>query len=269
MATFAHALAGHAALIADTLTVEQVYSLAEAISSPQSGPNPGLEQRCYDAVPQLEFRPLIRTLLQTWQMSAPQASGESIAYLLLGAATSTRRVRAKQRVELIWTGPATDNIPLRRTEQALLETINAAQTSLLIVSFAVYLLASIADAVLTAGRRGVAIDICVESATREGGANRFDPIRALGPQICSVASIYEWPLEKRSSAESNNRGVLHAKCAVADRSLLFISSANLTEYAMGSNMELGVLIRGGRQPGQVVDHFRGLMKKEELAELKG
>ncbi|MCB0132377.1 MAG: DISARM system phospholipase D-like protein DrmC [Caldilineaceae bacterium] len=267
MATLAYTLTEHAALIADTLTGEQVYSLAGAISSPQPGPHPGLAQRCYDAVPQLEFRPLVRMLLQTWQTSAPRVSGESVAYLLLGAAASTQRVRVKQRVELIWTGPATNNIPLRRTEQALLETINAAQTSLLIVSFAVYLLESIADAVLAAGRRGVAVDICVESATRDGGANRFDPVRALGPQICRVASIYAWPLGKRSRAENGDVGALHAKCAVADRRLLFISSANLTGHAMDVNMELGVLIHGGRQPGQAADHFRSLIESGQLAEL--
>ena len=45
------------------------------------------------------------------------------------------------------------------------------------------------------------------------------------------------------------------KCAVADGRWLYLSSANLTEYAFSINMELGVLITGGSTPVQVEDHF--------------
>jgi cardiolipin synthase A/B len=54
-------------------------------------------------------------------------------------------------------------------------------------------------------------------------------------------------------------GSLHAKCAVADDDLLFITSANLTEFAMNLNMELGILVRGGELPGQVRLHFERLI----------
>jgi PLD-like domain len=43
---------------------------------------------------------------------------------------------------------------------------------------------------------------------------------------------------------------LHAKCAVIDSNLLFLSSANLTEFAFNLNMELGVLIKGGSLPAR-------------------
>ena len=52
---------------------------------------------------------------------------------------------------------------------------------------------------------------------------------------------------------------------VADGHWLFLSSANLTEYALSLNMELGVLIRGGPLPRQVEDHFSGLIAAGELA----
>ena len=42
---------------------------------------------------------------------------------------------------------------------------------------------------------------------------------------------------------------------------MLISSANLTEYAMTLNMELGVLIRGGPQPGQVQAHLTRLVER--------
>jgi len=47
---------------------------------------------------------------------------------------------------------------------------------------------------------------------------------------------------------------------VADDAGLLISSANLTEYAMMLNMEMGVLIHGGPLPGQAREHFNRLIQ---------
>jgi phosphatidylserine/phosphatidylglycerophosphate/cardiolipin synthase-like enzyme len=58
--------------------------------------------------------------------------------------------------------------------------------------------------------------------------------------------------------------LLHAKCAVADRERLLISSANLTEFAFTLNMELGVLIRGGPLPGRVEDYLTALIDSRVL-----
>jgi phosphatidylserine/phosphatidylglycerophosphate/cardiolipin synthase-like enzyme len=51
------------------------------------------------------------------------------------------------------------------------------------------------------------------------------------------------------------------KCLVADARRLFVSSANLTEYAFTTNMELGLLITGGKLPIQVEAHFDRLIAK--------
>ena len=50
-----------------------------------------------------------------------------------------------------------------------------------------------------------------------------------------------------------------AKVAVADKNSCFITSANLTGYAMEKNMEAGVLISGGRIPRLLDDHLRSLV----------
>ena len=52
---------------------------------------------------------------------------------------------------------------------------------------------------------------------------------------------------------------VHAKCAVADSKLAFITSANLTTAAMERNMELGMLIRGGSVPQQLRQHLAALV----------
>jgi len=59
-------------------------------------------------------------------------------------------------------------------------------------------------------------------------------------------------------------GFLHAKFAVADEAALFVSSANLTEYAFNFNMELGLLVRGGDLPAQMVSHLRHLVEERVL-----
>ena len=48
--------------------------------------------------------------------------------------------------------------------------------------------------------------------------------------------------------------------AVADGNTCFITSANLTGYAMERNMEAGVLITGGQIPRMLNDHLRSLVE---------
>lgn len=56
--------------------------------------------------------------------------------------------------------------------------------------------------------------------------------------------------------------------AIADAHLLFVSSANLTDYALNLNMELGVLIAGGSQPQTVVAQFDALIAQGILQRVK-
>jgi phosphatidylserine/phosphatidylglycerophosphate/cardiolipin synthase-like enzyme len=54
-------------------------------------------------------------------------------------------------------------------------------------------------------------------------------------------------------------GSVHAKVAVADEAICFVSSANLTSHAMEKNMEAGVLIRGGVLPERLHQHLNALV----------
>ena len=136
--------------------------------------------------------------------------------MLRTAATTTRSVKEAQTVELVWTGPLVAGPAMRRTDQALLQVINAAQQSLLIVSFAVYKISAIAAAIVRAAERGVMIRICVEAPEPSGQKMAHDTIKALGTAVAQRAAIYVWPSKKRPTDELGRAGVLHAKCAVAD-----------------------------------------------------
>jgi phosphatidylserine/phosphatidylglycerophosphate/cardiolipin synthase-like enzyme len=85
---------------------------------------------------------------------------------------------------------------------------------------------------------------------------------------CELSKLTEMPPWQRPQNEQGHFGSLHVKCAVADDRTLFISSANLTEYALTLNMELGVLIQDGPLPADVNRHFEGLMEEGVLVEVR-
>ena len=64
---------------------------------------------------------------------------------------------------------------------------------------------------------------------------------------------------------SGKLGILHVKCVVGDGRWLFLSSANLTKYAFSLNMELGVLITGGKAPQIIEAMFETLIREGVLA----
>jgi phosphatidylserine/phosphatidylglycerophosphate/cardiolipin synthase-like enzyme len=71
-----------------------------------------------------------------------------------------------------------------------------------------------------------------------------------------AAEFYTWNGENPGFDKA---GSVHAKCAVADGDVAFITSANLTGAAMERNMELGTLIRGGHLPHQLQSHLQALV----------
>jgi phosphatidylserine/phosphatidylglycerophosphate/cardiolipin synthase-like enzyme len=183
---------------------------------------------------------------------------------LLSASEAEAVHRETQTVELTWTGPDSHIIPVRRTDQALLQLIAEARTRLLIVSFAVYKAESILQSIMDALQRGVVTTLCLETPDASEGKIAFDTIKALGPEVARRAQLVVWPHDQRPHSSDGKHGSLHAKVAVADGATLLVSSANLTEYAMTLNMELGVLVRGGELPAKVEAHFAKLIEQDIL-----
>lgn len=202
------------------------------------------------------YRSLVTQFLDNLQPVLSDILPESISLTLLTAAYSEKERRTNQHLELVWTGPKVGLIPLRQTQQAILQLIESAKVRITIVSYAVYNIPHICEALIKAANRGVQIIIIVETPDRLEGKNAYSTLRSLGTEVATTCEVYFWPLEKRNVDVRGKAGILHVKCAVADGNLLFLSSANLTEYAFTLNMELGVLIAGGSIPSQVEEHFR-------------
>ncbi|HMQ29465.1 MAG TPA: DISARM system phospholipase D-like protein DrmC [Chloroflexaceae bacterium] len=254
-----HELITAAVRLAERLPAGTIQSLAAAMVGAVGGEWEPLRHRALQVVPQPETRALVADFLATWRSRAPAVTPSEAALMLRTAAVTTRTLREAQSVELVWTGPLVGSVSMRRTDQALLQVINSARHTLLIVSFAVYKIPAIAAALVRAAGRGVSIRICVEAPEPSGQKMAYDTIKALGADVAQHASIYVWPSDRRPVDGSGHTGVLHAKCAVADDRLLFVSSANLTDHALNLNIELGALIYGGSEPGTVAAQFERLI----------
>ncbi len=219
------------------------------------------------AIPHLHYRGLACNFLDLWRGRASSLSPEAVALALRTAAHAEQVHRGRQSLELVWTGPATDGHHFRRTEQAILQVIESADRRVLVVSYAVYRIPRICEALVRAAGRGVALSVVVETPDPQAGKDAYDTLRALGPDVALRSNVYYWPHDRRPKDQSGKSGILHVKCVVADGRRLFLSSANLTEYAFTLNMELGLLVTGGDAPGQVECHFDRLIGEQVLVKV--
>lgn len=143
-----------------------------------------------------------------------------------------------------------------------MQIINAAEQTLFITSFVAYDVSTIVKALNAANDRGVVISMLLELSQDHGGSITFDAIgkmRALVP----AARIYAW----RDKADPFSDGRVHAKVAVADGRMCFITSANLTGHAMEKNMEAGVLVTGEPIPCLLRDHLKALIDMRVVAQV--
>lgn len=195
---------------------------------------------------------VVDQLIDAWRSTSVGA--DELALMLLAAGHVFTKATNQQSTELVWTGPTTPFVSARRTEQALLQVINAAEQTLFITSFVAYDVSTIVKALNAANDRGVVISMLLELSQDHGGSITFDAIgnmRTLVP----AARLYAWS----DKADTFSDGRVHAKVAVADGRTCFITSANLTGHAMEKNMEAGVLISGGHISALLDRHLRSLV----------
>jgi cardiolipin synthase len=195
---------------------------------------------------------LIHNLVDAWRLA--KVSAAELASMLLASSYALSKTAAEQSIELVWTGPTTPFVSARRTEQALLEVINTAKLELFITSFVAYDFSSIVNALNTACARGVVIKMLLESSQAHGGSINIDVIGKMR-KLVPTALLFAW----REKGDEFSDGRVHAKVAIADGNRCFITSANLTGYAMERNMEAGVLITGGQIPNLLNEHLKSLV----------
>jgi phosphatidylserine/phosphatidylglycerophosphate/cardiolipin synthase-like enzyme len=203
-------------------------------------------------------------LLARWDTAGGSVGPQAFAWALRAAGAMDAWHRARQRIELVWTGPTPQGSTLRRIDQGLLEVLRRAQRSLVVVTFAAWEMPLVQQALQAVIERGVRTIFVMETRAESGGRLRGDARDALGAELLRRAEVYVWPLEQRPRENDGRWGSLHAKCALADDHVLLVSSANLTGHAMNLNMELGLLVEGGEMPARVGAHLRGLITEGVL-----
>lgn len=196
---------------------------------------------------------VVEQLAVAWQNT--KVGSDELASMLIAASHVYAKAASEQSTELVWTGPTTPFVSTRRTEQALLQVINSAEHSLFITSFVAYGVSTIVKALNKANDRGVAISMLLELSQDHGGSITFDAIGKMRT-LLPAAKLYAW----HDKGDQFSDGRVHAKVAVADGRMCFITSANLTGHAMDKNMEAGVLISGGHIAKLLHEHLRSLVE---------
>ena len=191
-------------------------------------------------------------LNRAWS-ATPETSGASIA-LALETALTSRRIAASATVDVVITGPASPEAPVRLTSEVVRQMIDGAQQRVMLVSYAAYQMPSIIAALDKAAARGVRVDLILESAEfLEGGG---------GAAAYARYRTYQWPIEQREPPDAK----LHAKAVIVDARDVLLTSANMTNAAYDKNIELGVLCRGGTTAQRIQRHFESLISRGVLTE---
>jgi cardiolipin synthase len=252
----ATALLDHLSAMGQALSPDTINDLSTRI---QELPRP--ESATLISAPSPRERVLVERLIALWN-KLPDLSAHCVAFALLAAGRTASQVADLQTIELAWTGPRTGVIPTRRIDQALYEVVASSERELVVVSYAVFNVPRVVEALNAAVDRGVDVILVLEFEGAEG-EQTYDPLVALRGLRDSIA-VYHWPFSKRPDIGHGKRGFIHVKAAVADQTLALISSANMTSYGLEANMELGVLVRGAVVPERIGRHFRQLIQEGVL-----
>jgi phosphatidylserine/phosphatidylglycerophosphate/cardiolipin synthase-like enzyme len=168
--------------------------------------------------------------------------------LLLGAGRAIQRIRERQSVDVVWTGPDPGTGSGRLTAATVIDLIGEARHEILLVSYVTQTEPQIDTALAAAAARGVEVTILAE---RQADNPAYTSSGAPFPRLQALR-LY-WPASQRLPGAA-----LHAKIIVVDRRIALVGSANLTGRAMEANLECGILIRDGSEPLAICRHIAEL-----------
>jgi phosphatidylserine/phosphatidylglycerophosphate/cardiolipin synthase-like enzyme len=167
-------------------------------------------------------------------------------------------------IDLVTSGPEAEGITNRDTSVVVRELFTHAETSVLVVGYAIYQGQRVFEAL--AKRMEEIPDLNVKmflNISRPDGNTTASEI--LVSQYAQRFKTSQWPAEcrlpevyydPRSVADEEPvRSSLHAKCVVVDSEQVFVSSANFTEAGQERNIEVGLNIRSEWLAKRLTRHF--------------
>ena len=181
---------------------------------------------------------------------------------LTGLAAGYAQRAGEVSVETVWSGPASHHVPVRATAAVLADVVREARHELLLMTYSAKPHQPLRDALGTAVSRGVAVSVVVETLQGAGSALSGDEPYQAFTGVPGL-ELWHWPAAKRTEQGAK----MHAKLAVADRRVLVVTSANLTQAGVAKNIEAGLLIRGGTAPVRAAEHVDALRASVHLTRL--
>lgn len=187
-------------------------------------------------------------------------------------AARTRTGSAGGGVELVLSGPDVAGIPTGDTAATLRRLMAEAQREVILVGYAVHrvrdLFEPLADRLANDSSFTVQMYLDIARPFRD---------TSLASEIVRRFALefrrkhWPWPklpqihYDPRALAtEQVDRASLHAKCVIADRTTVLITSANLTEAAQHRNIEAVVLLDRPAVAAQLADYFDGMRNSGQL-----
>lgn len=232
--------------IGRSFTSSHAEQLATALAQYPS--RDGADEVAY-IIPAPAFTATAKRLLHAWS-EHPEVPGAALGPAIAAAAHAHELARTDPHIQLVMSGPASQHLHSRMSDQVLLEVISGAQQELLLVTFALYMYEDLKHALTSAIARGVIVTVLAEDPVDNHKYNG-SPMTALAG---IAADQLRWPRNKRPGGNTS----LHAKIAIADRSTVLLTSANLTNKAANDNLEAGLLVKGGDLGGRLNRHIDDL-----------
>ncbi|GHF76559.1 phosphatidylserine/phosphatidylglycerophosphate/cardiolipin synthase-like enzyme [Amycolatopsis bartoniae] len=233
-----------ATIAAPFLGAAALRTLAERVGQawPEHAVLSGLGDELIDAA-----RPILQAIRRDDEPASQAAA------FLRGLAAGYSGQVASVGVETVWSGPSSHAVPVRATAQALIDVVAAAISELVLMTYSAKPHEPLRQALTDATARGVRTTVVVETLQGAGSALAGGEPAAAFAGVRGV-QLWHWPVGRRSQQGAK----MHAKLAVADRNVLLVSSANLTQSGVAKNIEAGILVRGGTAPVRVAEHIAEL-----------
>ena len=99
--------------------------------------------------------------------------------------------RSRQTTELVWTGPSTPVVPVRRTEQVLCDLIRGAERRLTMTSFGIFQVPRLVEELEQALARGVALRIVLGDRESHSDQEIDRQLYQLGRVVAAQATLLQ------------------------------------------------------------------------------
>jgi phosphatidylserine/phosphatidylglycerophosphate/cardiolipin synthase-like enzyme len=203
---------------------------------------------------------------------------QQAAIVLRAIATEREAVQqARDRLELVWTGPEVEGSASRDTGVVVRELFAGAERTVLVSCYAIYqgpkVFKALADRMDERPELSVRMFLNVPRAHLDTASEA-----ELTRRFAEAFRNEHWPgrrlpevfYDPRAlSVEPGPRSCLHAKCIVVDDRRAFVTSANFTEAAQERNIEAGVLIEDADFARALRSQFETLVAAGMLRRVPG